>query len=167
MSTPYELDESKQGVLYILELETTNRYAYWSTWADKWWHRERSHTTRKRVRTEHFIKIGHSTRRYDYDTYERRKHHFELHGLRIVDECRVYEMREWHSAIENELHAHWSEEFGYEPMWQGFSGYTECYVPELKSKLNVIDDMVRESVNRYIDEQIDLLESDRNAFWNV
>ena len=162
----YTLDESKQGVLYILELETTNRYAYWSTWADKWWHRERSHTTRKRVSKECFIKIGHSTRRYDYDTYERRKHHFELNGLRIVDECRVYEMRNpWHSYCETDLHNHWREKFGYMPMWQGFSGYTECYVPELKQKLDVIDDMVRVSVNRLIDERISLLEEDRNV-WN-
>ena len=173
MSTPY-FEENKQGVLYILELETTLPYAYWSVcswnnWEGAWVSRPPAYNNaggKKKKPKERFLKIGYSTRKYDDDRYETRKWQFERQGLRIVDECRVYEMRDpWHSLCETDLHNHWREKFGYMPMWQGFSGYTECYVPELKQELDVIDDMVRVSVNRKIDETIIQLEEDRNV-WN-
>lgn len=179
MSTPY-FDESKQGVLYVLELETTKPYiAWWSTYYEMYWHRERGHTERRHVGKERFIKIGYSTRKehYETDSFEWRKNKYNREGVRVVDVLRVYEMRQWEYEIEQELHDHWSKEcwtdlsvylsksYKYTPMWKGFSGYTECYVPELKSKLNVIDDMVRGSVNRRIDETIRKLEEDRNV-WN-
>ena len=187
MSTPYTgkqpegfFDESKQGVLYVLELETTKPYiAWWSNYFEDWWHRERSHTERKHVGKERFIKIGYSTRRehYETDSFEWRKNKYNREGVRVVDVLRVYEMREWQSEIEQEMHRYWSKEcwfdwrshvrkkYKYWPKWKGFSGYTECYVPELKNKLNVIDDMVRGAVMRRIDEKITKLMEDRNV-WN-
>mgnify|MGYP001178557154 CR=1 FL=1 len=183
MSEPYVFDESKQGVLYILELETTLPYAYWSVnqynnWEGGWWPRESNASIRKKKPKEQFIKIGYSTRTYDYDRYEDRKWQMEKEGLRIIDELRVYEMRDpWHKEMEYDLFpsgllwnpakggdgppkSEWKKKYDYDPMWCAFSGSSECYVPELKQELDVIDDMVSEYVSRKIDETIIKMEED-------